>query len=174
MLQQHYTNPIDVTAVDVATLTAATATIDVAAYSLTHPAVIAALIARARAGVKIRLYLDRTELEAEARGNPTLSNSPLGPLLTTPGVQVKVKESSILMHLKSYLVDGATLRDGSANFSPLGEGEQDNSLLLTDDTNTVALFQSKFTLMWNRADNLSPAQAISTGHNPGHAAHHSH
>ena len=78
------------------------------------------------------------------------------------------------MHLKSYLVDGTTLRDGSANFSPLGEGEQDNSLLLTDDANTVALFQSKFTLMWNRADNLSPAQAISTGHNPGHAAHHSH
>ena len=174
MLQQHYTNPIDVSAADVATITAATATIDFAAYSLTHPGVIAALIQRAQAGVKIRLYLDRTELEAEARGNPQLSNSPRGPLLSTVNVQTKVKESSILMHLKSYLVDGKVLRDGSANFSPLGESEQDNSMLITDDGPTVALFESKFTAMWNRADNLSPAQAISTGHNPGHAAHHSH
>ena len=55
MLTQRYTNPIDVSAADVATITAATATIDFAAYSLTHPAVIAALIQRAQAGVKIRL-----------------------------------------------------------------------------------------------------------------------
>lgn len=174
MIQQHYTNPTDVSQVDVATIAAATATIDVAAYSLTHPAVIQALIARARAGVQIRLYLDRTELESEARGNPQLSNSPLGALLTTPNVQTKVKESSILMHLKSYLVDGKTLRDGSTNFSPVGEWEQDNSLLLTDDAVTIQGFQAKFTAMWNRADNISVAQAVTSGRNQGHAAHHSH
>ena len=174
MLTQRYTNPIDVSAADVATITAATATIDFAAYSLTHSGVIAALIARAQAGVKIRLYLDRTELEAEARGNPQLSNSPLGPLLSTVNVQTKVKESSILMHLKSYLVDGKVLRDGSANFSPLGESEQDNSMLLTDDGPTVALFESKFTAMWNRPDNLGVAQAIASGGNPQHSSHHSH
>ena len=164
MLTQRYTNPIDVSAADVATITAATATIDFAAYSLTHPGVIAALIQRAQAGVKIRLYLDRTELEAEARGNPQLSNSPLGPLLSTVNVQTKVKESSILMHLKSYLVDGKVLRDGSANFSPLGESEQDNSMLITDDRPTVALFESKFEIMWNRPDNISVAQASRQPH----------
>ena len=174
MLLQHYTNPGDVSAADVTTISAATATIDVAAYSLTHPAVIAALITRARAGIKIRLYLDRTELEAEARGNPTLSNSPLGPLLTTPGVQVKVKESSILMHLKSYLVDGHTLRDGSANFSPMGEQEQDNSLILTDDPPTVALFQAKFEAMWDRPDNISPATAITSSRQQTSGGRHSH
>jgi phosphatidylserine/phosphatidylglycerophosphate/cardiolipin synthase-like enzyme len=174
VIAQHYTNPSDVSPVDIATISAATATIDYAAYTLTHAAIIQALIERAKAGVQIRLYLDRTELEAEARGNPTLSNSPLGPLLATPNVQTKVKHSSILMHLKSYLVDGKVLRDGSANFSPLGEDEQDNSMLVTDDPPTVALFAAKFTAMWNRADNLTVAQAIATGSNPGHAAHHSH
>jgi phosphatidylserine/phosphatidylglycerophosphate/cardiolipin synthase-like enzyme len=174
MLTQRYTNPIDVSAADVATITAATATIDFAAYSLTHPGVIAALIQRAQAGVKIRLYLDRTELEAEARGNPQLSNSPLGPLLSTVNVQTKVKESSILMHLKSYLVDGKLLRDGSANFSPLGEAAQDNSMILTDDSVTVALFETKFAAMWNRPDNISVAQAILSGRNPATVAHHSH
>jgi phosphatidylserine/phosphatidylglycerophosphate/cardiolipin synthase-like enzyme len=174
MLTQRYTNPIDVSAADVATITAATATIDFAAYTLTHAQIITALLARARAGVQVRLYLDRTELEAEARGNPTLSNSALGPLLSTPNVQTKVKQSSILMHLKSYLVDSKLLRDGSANFSPLGESEQDNSMLLTDDGPTVALFEAKFAAMWNRPDNISVAQAILTGHNPATTAHHSH
>jgi phosphatidylserine/phosphatidylglycerophosphate/cardiolipin synthase-like enzyme len=174
MLTQHYTNPIDVSSADAAAITAATATIDFAAYTLTHSGVIAALIQRAQAGVKIRLYLDRTELEAEARGNPQLSNSPLGPLLSTVNVQTKVKESSILMHLKSYLVDGKMLRDGSANFSPMGESEQDNSMLLTDDPITIALFEAKFTAMWNRTNNITVAQAVQAGHNPATTAHHSH
>jgi phosphatidylserine/phosphatidylglycerophosphate/cardiolipin synthase-like enzyme len=172
VIERRYTNPADVSTLDVATITAATATIDVAAYSLTHQAVITALIQRAQAGVKIRLYLDRTELEAEARGNPQLSNSPLGPLLSTPNVQTKVKESVILMHLKSYLVDGKLLRDGSANFSPLGESEQDNSIELTDDPASLASFQSKFETMWNRTDNISPAQAIqSSARGTSHARH---
>ena len=174
MLTQRYTNPIDVSAVDVATIAAATATIDFAAYSLTHPGVIAALIQRAQAGVKIRLYLDRTELEAEARGNPQLSNSPLGPLLSTVNVQTKVKESSILMHLKSYLVDAKVLRDGSANFSPLGESEQDNSIELTDDPASIQGFQAKFEMMWNRTDNISPAQAIQSSARVTSHARHSH
>ena len=174
MLTQHYTNPIDVSSADETTITAATATIDFAAYTLTHAGIISALIQRAQAGVLIRLYLDRTELEAEARGDATLSHSALGPLLTTTNVQTKVKESSILMHLKSYLVDGKLLRDGSANFSPLGEAAQDNSMILTDDSVTVALFETKFAAMWNRPDNLSVAQAVLSGRNPATVAHHSH
>lgn len=174
MLTQRYSNPYDVSAADVAAISAATATIDFAAYSLTHPGVIAALIQRAQAGVTIRLYLDRTELEAEARGNAQLTNSPLGPLLSTPNVQTKVKQSSILMHLKSYLVDGKMLRDGSANFSPLGETEQDNSLLITDDPDTVSLFKAKFDAMWERPNNLTVAQAIQSAPTHASTANHSH
>lgn len=174
MLLQHYTNPMDVSQVDAAILAGATATIDFAAYSLTHPTIIATLIKAAQDGVKVRLYLDRTELEALARGNPTLSNTPLAGLIAAPNVLTKVKESTILMHLKSYLVDGKLLRDGSANFSPLGEGEQDNSMFLTDDGPTVELFASKFAAMWNRPDNLGVAQAVQSAHNQGHAHPHSH
>ena len=174
MILQRYSNPLDVSAADEASLAAGTATIDFAAYSLTHPGVIATLIARARAAVQIRIYFDRTELEAEARGTGSLNNSPLGPLIATPNVQTKVKESSILMHLKSYLVDGKLLRDGSANFSPLGEAEQDNSMILTDDGPTVALFQSKFLAMWNRPDNISVAQALASPRNMLSAAHRAH
>lgn len=156
----HYSNPATLVPIDVAALQAAVTTIDIAAYSLTEPTIIAQLIARAGAGVVIRVYLDRSELEAEARGNPALPQSPLGRLLGVAGITVRVKYSTILMHLKSYLVDAKNLRDGSANFSPLGEFEQDNSLTLTDDPAAVFLFTTKFAQMWNRPDNLTVTQAV--------------
>ena len=149
----------------VQTITSATKSIDFAAYSLNDPEIIAALGARATAGVTIRLYHDRTELEAMARGDALLSHAPLRTLLNVPNVAIKVKHSSILMHLKSYLVDGFMLRDGSANFSPAGEEEQDNKrTILTDDATAVALFAAKFTAMWNRNDNLTVLQAVSSTH----------
>jgi phosphatidylserine/phosphatidylglycerophosphate/cardiolipin synthase-like enzyme len=159
-LSTHYTNPANLAAIDAAAVSAATKTIDFAAYSLTEPDTINALLARARAGVAIRLYLDRSELEAEARGNPSLPTSPLHQLLGVPGITILIKRSMILMHLKSYLVDNATLRDGSTNFSPLGEGLQDNSLLFTDDPAAIALFAAKFQAMWARPDNMNVPEAI--------------
>ena len=160
MYKTAYSNPATLIPADAATLNAAQKTIDFAAYSLTEPTVIGALLARAEAGVTIRLYLDRSELEAEARGNPTLPTSPLHQLLGVPGITILIKRSMILMHLKSYLVDNATLRDGSTNFSPLGEGLQDNSLLFTDDPAAIALFAAKFQAMWARPDNMNVPEAI--------------
>jgi phosphatidylserine/phosphatidylglycerophosphate/cardiolipin synthase-like enzyme len=160
MYKTAYSNPATLIPADAATLNAAQKTIDFAAYSLTEPTVIGALLARAEAGVTIRLYLDRSELEAEARGNPTLPTSPLHALLSVPRIVIKVKASMVLMHLKSYVVDGALLRDGSANFSPQGETGQDNSITLTDDPLALASFQSKFNDMWNRPDNLSVTEAV--------------
>jgi phosphatidylserine/phosphatidylglycerophosphate/cardiolipin synthase-like enzyme len=171
-IEQHYSNPVNLTPVDTATLGAAAKTIDFAAYSLTEPTVISTLLARAQAGVQIRIYLDRSEVEAEARGNAAMPTSALHTLFNIPNVQIKVKESIVLMHLKSYLVDGTTLRTGSANFSTQGEFEQDNDLILTDDAATIAAFEAKFGAMWARPDNLSVAAAITQAHTAGHTAGH--
>lgn len=172
MLEIHHSNPQTVAPYDVATIALAQTTIDFAAYALVDPEVINALCQAAGRGVKIRLYLDRTELEAEARGDVTMGHMPLRAIVNAAGVQTLVKASSILMHLKSYLIDGSVLRDGSANFSPAGEEQQDNSIILTDNPVLCAAFAAKFASMWARPDNLSTAEAIaSTGqhsHTPPH------
>lgn len=167
-----YTNPANATSLDVATIAAAKKTIDFAAYSLTDAGVCAAILGRAQAGVTIRIYLDRSEVEAEARGNPAMPTSALRTLMGVPGITIKVKQSIVLMHLKSYCTDAAWLRDGSANFSPQGEGEQDNSATLTSDPDAIARFALKFTAMWNRPDNMSIEQAVETGQS--YAAHRGH
>ena len=174
MYATFYSNPFSLIATDTATILAAKTSIDYAAYALDDSYLTQALLTVAAAGVKIRLYLDRTELEASARGDATLARCPLGTLLGHPNIDIKVKASSILMHLKSYLVDGSTLRDGSANFSPEGEVKQDNSLILTDDPTSLLLFETKFEQMWNRPDNMTVAEAVASHNMLTRPAHHSH
>ena len=160
MYTTHYSNPGSLVGIDMGIIGSAKKTLDIAAYALVDTDIIQAILKAAATGVMVRLYLDRTELEAATRGDPSLARWPGHVLMGVPNVQIKVKESSILMHLKSYLVDGATLRDGSANFSPEGEIQQDNSLTLTDDATAIAAFQAKFESMWARPDNLTLAQAV--------------
>jgi phosphatidylserine/phosphatidylglycerophosphate/cardiolipin synthase-like enzyme len=170
-LALHYSNPGDLTSLDVDTISAAKTSIHMAAYSLTESHVIAALCEASERGVQVAIYLDRSEVEAEARGNPNMPTSPLSLLLNRPNITTRVKASLILMHLKSYAIDTLTLRDGSANISPQGETEQDNSLILTDEPALVTAFLDKFAAMWNRPDNLTVAQAVTEANRRPSAPH---
>jgi hypothetical protein len=147
-------------ALDVAALQSARTSIDLAAFSLTDQAVVTALKDRAAHGVQVRIYLDRSELETECRGDILCTRIPLQELIGLPGVEIRVKFSKVLMHLKSYEVDGALLRDGSANFSLQGETRQDNSVVFCFDPGALPIFTAKFQAMWSRPDNLTVAQAV--------------
>ena len=162
MLRLMYSNPVSLIPFDLAAIRAAVKTLDIAAYTFVDADLVAAVRDRAAAGVAVRLYLDRTELQSAARGDPNLTHCPLNALLNCKNVTVLVKASSILMHMKSYCVDGTVLRDGSANFSPTGEMPQDNSAWLTDDPACIAAFQAKFLAMWCRPDNVTVPEAVLT------------
>jgi hypothetical protein len=56
------------------------------------------------------------------------------------------------MHLKSYEIDGLTLRTGSANFSASGENAQDNDLIVMRDGGRSAdAFDAHFERTWRAA-----------------------
>lgn len=158
----YHSPEMDLEKKDLEALGAAQEEIDLAAFSLTDPAIIDALKDRAVSHhVKEHIYLDRGELQAECRGDVLCARSPLGELIAlAPAVEIKVKFSKVLMHLKSYTVDGKLVRDGSANFSEQGEKRQDNSLTFSTDDTALVGFQVKFAAMWARPDNLTVAQAI--------------
>jgi phosphatidylserine/phosphatidylglycerophosphate/cardiolipin synthase-like enzyme len=145
---------------DVAAIASASSSIDLAAHSLTDPFVIGELAAQAKAGIKVRIYLDRGELQAECREDVTCARVQLSRLIGLPGVEIRVKLSKVLMHLKSYQVDGGLVRDGSANFSEQGERSQDNSATWSTNPSIAAAFRAKFDGMWNRPGNLTVAQAV--------------
>lgn len=131
--------------IDARLINGARHSIDMAAYVLTDHALVAALGRAAMRGVKVRIYLDGEEA---GRGSPILD------VAGAPNLEVRRKaRSRDLMHLKSYQVDGVTLRSGSANFSVSGEVYQDNDLILIQSPTAVAHFREAFERLWARPDN---------------------
>jgi phosphatidylserine/phosphatidylglycerophosphate/cardiolipin synthase-like enzyme len=166
-LETHYSPVENLEALDSAALRNAQSTIDLCAYSLTDHALIEAISRAAQKGVIVRIYLDRGQTAGELnRENSRYSSNPaeaesgdlraegiLQRLAGTSNVTIRVKHSKTLMHLKSYLIDSALLRTGSANFSPTGEKRQDNDLTFIRDSVSIRGFKDNFELLWSRTDN---------------------
>lgn len=181
-VETHYSPTENLEHYDLTLLRSAHRSIDLCGFSFTDEAVGDALVGAARRGVRVRVYLDRgqsnDELERAAKHDGSAkprghkhdvqyadgffdeqevpepgSEAVIARLAATPNIQVKIKHSRVLMHLKSYAVDGHTLRSGSANFSPSALKRQDNDLVLTRDSASVRRFELDFNQLWSRPDN---------------------
>ncbi len=123
-------------------------------YAFTDRYVAEELIKLSRRGVQIRLYRDRQQYEEEQRDSGQRNRGTTTEMLRGEhSIQIRVKGSHELMHLKAYVIDGSLLRDGSANWSPSGLKRQDNNAHFTTDRAQVGAFRQIFEQMWNRADN---------------------
>lgn len=181
-VETHYSPTENLEHYDLALLRSAHSSIDLCGFSFTDEAVGDAIESAARRGVRVRVYLDRSqsddELSRAAKHDgvskpsgrkrdvqfadgffeeqdvPDASTQAvITRLAATPNVEVRIKHSRVLMHLKSYAVDGQTLRSGSANFSASALKHQDNDLVLTHDAASVRRFESDFNQLWSRPDN---------------------
>src|SRR6202011_91013 len=98
--------------------------------------VIQALTRAADRGVKVRIYLDGTQLAKREPAKVFLE------LAETPSVEIRTKrDNSALMHLESYEIDGRLLRTGAANFSASGLKRQDNDLIVIESAVAAAAFK---------------------------------
>jgi phosphatidylserine/phosphatidylglycerophosphate/cardiolipin synthase-like enzyme len=137
-VEVHYSPAEPLDAIDVALINTATSTIDLAAYTLTNPAVVDALLAASQRGVALRIVVDPRE---------PVNRTALGDL----PLEVRTKHGGALMHLKGYVIDGAVLRTGSANFSYSGEHQQDNDLVIIHDEGIARQFDNQFERIWDAA-----------------------
>jgi PLD-like domain len=144
----YYTPEINPEWVDVPLLTKARGHVDAAFYSFTDKPTAEALLAAANRGVKVRIYRDQEQFEDEITRNPYMTTIFAG----NPNIQIRVKGSRTLMHLKAWCTEGM-LRDGSSNLSAAAK-HQDNSVVLSSDADEIQAFEKKFTEMWNRSDNI--------------------
>ncbi len=181
-VETHYSPTENLEHYDLALLRSAHKSIDLCGFSFTDEAVGDAIVGAARRGVRVRVYLDRgqsnDELERAAKHDGSAaprgrkrdvqyadglfeeqdvpdpnSEAVIARLAATPNVEVRIKHSRVLMHLKSYAVDEQTLRSGSANFSASALKHQDNDLVLTHDSASVRRFELDFDQLWSRPDN---------------------
>jgi phosphatidylserine/phosphatidylglycerophosphate/cardiolipin synthase-like enzyme len=135
----HYAPVENLEHIDIGLIRSARKSVDLAMYTLTDWAIIAALKdARAR-GIDIRIVLDPSVRQAYDK-------------LADIADVVRVKKRGPLMHLKAYSIDGALLRTGSANLSPSGLKQQDNDLIILRDPVVAAQFEARFDQVYLAAD----------------------
>jgi phosphatidylserine/phosphatidylglycerophosphate/cardiolipin synthase-like enzyme len=135
VVEIHYAPVENLERIDVDLIRSARAKIDMAVYSLTDWPVVDALIDAHRRGVVIRIVLDPNQQQAFDRLREIegfIRTAPPGPY----------------MHLKSYAIDGRTLRTGSANLSASGLKQQDNDVVIVRDATMVDSFEARFEKIW--------------------------
>jgi phosphatidylserine/phosphatidylglycerophosphate/cardiolipin synthase-like enzyme len=146
----HYAPGENLEHVDVALIDGAGHEIDMAAYVLTDWPVMQALTRAADRGVKVRIYLDGTQL-AEREPAKVFND-----LAETPGVEIRIKHKARdPMHLKTYQIDGKLLRTGAANFSASGLKRQDNDLIVIESAEVAAIFKRNFDARFASGEALS-------------------
>jgi phosphatidylserine/phosphatidylglycerophosphate/cardiolipin synthase-like enzyme len=138
----HYAPAENLERIDVALIDSARHEIDMAAYILTDWAVIHALTRAADRGIKVRIYLDPTQLAYDE------VQPPFKDLADTPGVEMRLKNGESYMHLKAFEVDGKVLRSGAANFSASGLKQQDNDLIVINSPEAAGAFERDFEAMF--------------------------
>jgi len=152
--ENHYSPDENLEQLDLARIDSAQRSLNVAMYAFTDKYLAEALLRAARRGVQVRVYRDRSQFEDEQRKNAGRGlESTTAMLAGRPNIQIRVKGSRELMHLKAYSADGKTLRDGSANWSPTGLKRQDNNVRFTTDPNQVRAFDQRFEELWSGRDN---------------------
>ena len=150
----HYAPAENLERLDANVLRTARQKIDICRYAFTDRYIAGMLLDRARHGVKVRIYHDGEQFEEEqrwkgGRGSTTTL------LRGRRNIEIRVKPPSqrFLLHLKAFSVDDSLLREGSANWSPAGLKDQDNSLSIVTDPAAVRGFERNFEAIWDRREN---------------------
>lgn len=152
--EDHFSPGENLEQIDVARIREAKHTLDIAMYAFTDRYLAEAIVERAHAGVRVRLYRDKQQFGDEESGSGKRNRESTASLFQSESnISIRVKGKSELMHLKAYLIDGQMLRIGSANWSPSGLKRQDNNAHFTTDPTQIKAFQGNFEEMWSRDDN---------------------
>jgi len=142
--EEHFSPAENLEKLDIARIRQAQHTLDIAMYAFTDKFLAEAIIERARAGVQVRVYRDRSQFEQEEGRSNSKRESTTAQFDGEKNIHIKVKNSHELMHLKAYLIDQQVLRAGSANWSPTGLKRQDNNAHFCTDPQQIKAFQGTF------------------------------
>ena len=127
-------------------LASAVHSIDFMAFSFTEDALGAAVISRAKAGVRVRGVFENTGSDTQYSEFGRMKNE---------GLDVWQDGNPYLMHHKVFIVDARTVVLGSFNFSQNAEEENDENLVIVDDASLAAQFEAEFGRVYNLAKNPS-------------------
>jgi len=122
-------------------LTAATASLDIAVFTLTHDVIADAVLKVHRRGVTVRIITDDDKSVDEG--------SDIG-RLREAGIAVRMDDSPAHMHHKFAVLDGKVLITGSFNWTVGAQKANDENVLITNQGKLVKQYADHFEVIWER------------------------
>ena len=117
----------------------AEAFINIAMYIFTDKEIAASLINTQKRGVKVRVYLDKSQIE---------SSYSVSRLLVQGGIKVRISTNNYIMHHKFAIIDNRLLLTGSYNWTFSANNRNDENLMVIDDPEIIEIFQNQFINLW--------------------------
>lgn len=115
-------------------------TIRVAAYGLTHPDLVRALIAARARGIDVAVKTDKVQSAGQAQRGAINR-------LEQAGITVEVSTQSRLLHHKFAVIDGRWVITGSFNWTSSAENSNRENLVVLDCPNLARSFTAEWELI---------------------------
>jgi len=117
----------------------AEAFINIAMYIFTDREIALPLIKAQERGVKVRLYLDKEQVEYQYSQSR---------FLVQKGIKTRISTNNYIMHNKFAIIDNCMLLTGSYNWTFSANHRNDENLMVIDDPEIIEIFQNQFEKLW--------------------------
>jgi len=115
--------------------------ISIAMYTFTDREIAQAIIRAKDRGVDIKIYLDRSQVNAEYSKSRYFVNN---------GIEgIRISSNNYIMHNKFAVIDNKIVITGSYNWTASAGERSDENLLVIDDKNIIEKYQNQFNNLWN-------------------------
>lgn len=117
----------------------AEAFINIAMYIFTDKEIALPLIKARERGVKVRLYLDKDQVDYKYSQSR---------FLVQKGINTRISSNNYIMHHKFAIIDNRLLLTGSYNWTFSANNRNDENLMVIDDPEIIEIFQNQFVNLW--------------------------
>jgi len=118
----------------------AEAFINIAMYIFTDREIALPLIKAQERGVKVRLYLDKDQVDYQYSQSR---------FLVQKGIKTRISSNNYIMHHKFAIIDNRLLLTGSYNWTFSANNRNDENLLIIDDPEIITRYQNQFEKLWS-------------------------
>ena len=122
----------------------AEAFINIDMYIFTDREIALPLVKARERGVKVRVYLDKEQVEYQYSQSR---------FLVQKGIKTRISTNSYIMHHKFAIIDNPILLTGSYNWTFSANNRNDESLIVIDDPEIIEIFQNQFVNLWTNKYN---------------------
>jgi len=129
----------------------AEAFINIAIYVFTDKEIAASLINAQDKGVKVRVYLDKSQIE---------STYSISRFLVQKVIKVRISTNNYIMHNKFAIIDNRLLLTGSYNWTFSANNRNDENLMVIDDLEIIEIFQNQFVNLWTNKYSLERTRQL--------------